>query len=79
MSDELAGHLIFAFGTAVVVGSLCRTLWSGELPIRGGPTYTRENDPVIFWIATTVLAIFAVVFVPIALSLFFCGPAVGPK
>jgi hypothetical protein len=79
MQHDLEGHLIFAFGAFGIVGFLCWTLWTGEIPIRGGPTYTRENNPGIYWTAMIVLALFGVIFVPIALSLLFGGSGVGPK
>ena len=79
MENDFAGHLLFAGGVIAFVGLLCGVLWTGEFTFRHGPTYTRKNDPIIYWIVTTFIAIIVVVFMPIAVSLFFEGSGTGPK
>jgi hypothetical protein len=79
LENDLAGHLIVAVGAAGFFGFVCWTLWSGEFTIKGGRTYTRKNDPVVYWILTTFFAIFALIFVPIVLFVLFGRSGVGPK
>jgi hypothetical protein len=41
---------------------LCYTLWSGEFWLRGRPKpFTRKNEPIDYWIATTIAGIFVCV------------------
>jgi hypothetical protein len=41
---------------------LCYTLWTGKFWLRGRlKPFTRKNEPIDYWIATTIAAIFVCV------------------
>jgi hypothetical protein len=79
LENHLVERLMIAAGAASGVAFLCIVLWTGQFPIRGGPTYTRKDDPVVYWIGAIVSAIIVVISVPIALSLLFEGSGFGFK
>lgn len=56
----------------VATGFCCAlfyALWSGELRLQGRPPFTRKNDPIAFWMATTIATIVMGIFVIMAIAL----------
>jgi hypothetical protein len=66
LDQHQLGRLMTGAAAAGFVYALCCTLWNGELWLRGRPKpFTRKNEPIEYWIATTIAAIFVGVMMAI--------------
>jgi hypothetical protein len=59
LDQNQLGRLMRWVVSAGFVWFLCYTLWSGEFWLRGrSEPFTRKNEPIDYWIATTIAALF---------------------
>jgi hypothetical protein len=70
LSERVAVVLFSVPGAIITVWMAWMALWTGKAWVRGrDEPYTRENEPIRYWIWTTFAAIFAAVAVSMVVSI----------